>query len=125
MNILLARNFNIFDPAVVDSGIKGTLPVSQATTSPTGGADILVNTISYIILAVGVVAGLILLGMLIMGGITYMTSAGDEKVLTRAKQQMTNAVIGFVIIVMSYWIVRIIGTIFGLPNILRPSFIGP
>ncbi|MBU1104284.1 hypothetical protein L6255_04010 [Candidatus Parcubacteria bacterium] len=125
MNILLARTFDLFDKTKPADGIFGVIPGSQKDAALGGSANLFVETISYVVIAAGVVAGLILLGMLIMGAITYMTSAGDEKVLTRAKQQMTNAVIGFVIIAMSYWIVRIIGTIFGLPNILKPTFIGP
>ncbi|MFH1961228.1 MAG: hypothetical protein ABIJ38_03295 [Patescibacteria group bacterium] len=122
MNTLLARDFNLFDAVV---GIKGTLPSTQSNTDPTAGNIAFVDTLSYVVIAVGVIAGLILLGTLIIGAIAYMTSAGDEKVLTKAKQQMTNAVVGFVILVMSYWVVRIIGTIFGMPDILKPTFIGP
>ncbi|MFH1961227.1 MAG: pilin [Patescibacteria group bacterium] len=89
---------------------------------PTGtGLRDLINNAT---LAVGVIAGLIFFAMLVMGGIAYMTAGGDEKLLTKAKQQITAGLIGLVIVFMAWWVVKIIGIIFGI-NILQPSFKGP
>jgi hypothetical protein len=62
-----------------------------------------------------VIAGLILLFYFIMGGIGMISSAGkdDPKAKEMAKQSITYAVMGFVIVLTAYWVVILIGMIFG------------
>lgn len=60
-------------------------------------------------------AGLLL--MLLAGGFTFLTSAGDMKKLDKGKQQITNAILGFIIIYSAYWAVQILGYIFGFEAI--------
>jgi hypothetical protein len=79
------------------------------------------NTIGYILskafpLVLGF-AGLGLLLMLISAGYTFLTSAGDAKKMEQGKQRLTNAVVGFFIVFAAYWIVQLVGTIFGLTSI--------
>lgn len=62
-------------------------------------------------------AGIGLLLMLVAGGFAYLTSAGDAKKLEQGKQQITNAIIGFLIIFCAYWLVQILGIIFGLDGV--------
>lgn len=59
-------------------------------------------------------AGLGLLLMLLSSGFTYLTSAGDAKKMEQAKQTLTNAIIGFLIIFVAYWVVQLAGIVFGL-----------
>ncbi|MFA5050808.1 MAG: hypothetical protein WC499_01710 [Patescibacteria group bacterium] len=47
-------------------------------------------------------SGLILAILLIAGGVMWMISGGDEKKITQAKALMLSAVVGLVIIVLSY-----------------------
>lgn len=58
--------------------------------------------------------GLLMFGYLILGGIKYITAAGDSKQTQEASKTITNAVIGLTIVFTSFWIVRIIETVFGL-----------
>ena len=60
------------------------------------------------------IAGLLLLLYLIYGGYKMMVSAGDPKAAQSARSVITTAVIGFVIIFVSYWLVRIIGQVLNL-----------
>lgn len=60
------------------------------------------------------IAGFLLLLYLIFGGFSYMLSGGDPKATESAKQKITNAVIGFVIIFAAYWLVQILGTVLGI-----------
>jgi len=46
--------------------------------------------------------GLVAVIMIIYGGITWMTSAGNEKRVTQAKQILTYSVIGMIIILLSW-----------------------
>lgn len=61
-----------------------------------------------------VVAGLILLLMLIAGGIGLMTSAGNPDKSKAAYGKITGAVIGFLIIFVSYFIAKIVEVLLGV-----------
>ncbi len=54
------------------------------------------------------VAGLIAVLFLIIGGFRYITSAGNEETAEQAKKIITNAIIGVVVIILSFVIVRVI-----------------
>jgi hypothetical protein len=61
-----------------------------------------------------VVAGLILLLMLISGGIGLMTSAGNPDKSKAAYGKITGAIIGFLIIFVSYFIAKIVEVLLGV-----------
>jgi len=63
------------------------------------------------------IAGLILFGAIIISGFKFLFSAGDPKKTAEAKGCLTNAIIGFLVIFLSYWLIQIIQVIFHL-NIL-------
>src|SRR3989344_465021 len=54
------------------------------------------------------VAGLIAVLFLIIGGFRYITSAGNEETAEQAKKIITNAIIGIVVIILSFVIVHVI-----------------
>ena len=70
--------------------------------------------ISEILKYLFVIAGLILLFMLIYGGFHMMFAASDQKGLQEAKGKITNALMGFLLLFISYWLVQIVEAIFGL-----------
>ena len=76
--------------------------------------EILYNALSYVFLFAGI--GLLL--MLLAGGFTFLTSAGDTKKLEKGKSLITNGLLGFFIIFASFWIVQALGYIFGVSTIL-------
>jgi len=61
-----------------------------------------------------VIAGLILLVMLIMGGLGLMTAAGNADKMKAGYGKITNALIGFLIIFISYFVVQLVETILGI-----------
>lgn len=67
-----------------------------------------------------VVAGVVLLFFAIMGGIGLMGSAGNNnpQKAEQAKKTLTSAVLGFVIVFASYWIVKLIGQLLGIPHLI-------
>ena len=73
-------------------------------------ADILSALLPYIF----TLAGLVLFIMLIMGGFGMLTSAGSPDKMKAAQGKITSAIIGFVIIFIAYWLMRILEIIFGL-----------
>jgi len=59
-------------------------------------------------------AGLGLFLYLIVAGFGWMTSGGDPKKTQSAKDKLTNALVGFIIIFVAYWLILILEKIFGL-----------
>lgn len=75
--------------------------------------------VSALLPTVFVLAGILLLIMLILGGLQLMVSAGDPKAADQARGKITGAIMGFVIIFISYWLILILQAIFGLPKIFE------
>jgi hypothetical protein len=77
---------------------------------PASVGELIGNALPYIFGA----AGIALLIYLILGGFQLMTSGGDPKAIEGAKGKITNALIGFVIIIIAYALVALIGRVLGL-----------
>ncbi len=60
------------------------------------------------------ISGLALFAYLLMGGLKYITSGGDEKAVAEARKIITNAVVGMLIVFVAFWIIRILETVLGL-----------
>ncbi|MFH0942678.1 MAG: hypothetical protein V1810_00745 [Candidatus Beckwithbacteria bacterium] len=73
-------------------------------------ADI-INTLIPIIF---VLAGIILLGMLVAGGFTIFTSAGNPEKIKKGTGIITNAIIGLLVIFAAYWIIELLEITLGI-----------
>lgn len=62
-------------------------------------------------------AGLLFFGMLIIGGFKYLNAGGDEKAVASARQTITQAFIGLIIIVSAFVIAELIFNIFNIPGV--------
>ena len=71
-----------------------------------------------------VAAGILLLAYFIWGGIQWLTSGGEEAKLRAAKDRLSNALVGLVLIALVLVVLAIINEVFGL-NILRPELPTP
>jgi len=96
-----------------------TFPGGETIEGPTGFkfggkettiGDIISDLLPYIF----VLAGLGLFVYLIIGGFELLTSGGDPGKVKSAQGKITGAVIGFVIIFISYWLVRILEIVLGI-----------
>jgi hypothetical protein len=78
------------------------------------------STVTLFINIAFVLAGIVLLFFFILGGIGMIGSAGQDnpQKAEQSKKTLTSAVIGFVIVFASYWIVKLIGQLIGMPNII-------
>jgi len=96
--------------------LQNAIPLNQIFKwSPGGTASSQVGTIiSTILPYLFVIAGLLLLFYLIYGGFHMMIAANDEKGLAEAKGKITNALVGFVLLFLSYWLVKLVGFILGI-----------
>ena len=75
--------------------------------------------ISTIIPLILFIAGVVLLFYIIIGGYKFLSSRGDPKSIEAGKTILVNATIGFIIIFISYWVVKLIGQTFGIEAILN------
>lgn len=71
---------------------------------------IISGAIGLLMLAVA----LIFFFILILGGIKWVTSEGDEKKVGAARAQITNGLIGLAIVFASWAIMKLIETVFGI-----------
>ena len=78
---------------------------------------------STLLFNVYAIAGIILIFLLIFGGIGVIIGAGgkDAAKLEQGKKTITIAIVGFIIIFASYFIVQIIQVLTGT-NVLNPGF---
>lgn len=79
-----------------------------ATIADLGG--IIKNLFGY---ALGL-AGIVLFILLLVGGFQFITSGGDPKAADGAKKTITSAIIGLIVILVSYIILVIIKNITGV-----------
>ena len=77
--------------------------------------EIIFTSVVKSLLALGAITLFILL---VTSGFKYLTSAGDPKAVEGAKKTLTFAIGGFVALLFSYLILRVIGQLTGTDTIL-------
>jgi len=82
--------------------------------------DVFKNAVSAII----ALAGIALFIMLLTGGVKYITSGGDPKAVAGAKNTITYAIGGLLLILVSYLILVVIKTITGA-NVTQFNIVVP
>lgn len=60
------------------------------------------------------VAFVLALVFLILGGISWVSSGGNKEGLENARKKVTYSIIGLVIVLLSFFLIYTIGTMFGL-----------
>jgi len=109
---------NVFDEVCTTSPDN---PIcNEGKTDQLGSTvGIIVNTLLYILGAVAVI-------VIILGGISYVTSTGDPAAITKAKSSITYAVIGLVIAILAYAIVNYVVKLFvDTPTTTPPASSAP
>jgi hypothetical protein len=98
------------DLNTIQNNAFSNLAITGATI-PTNIGQLIGNILPYVFGA----AAIALLAYLVLGGFQLMTSRGDPKAAQAAQGKITNAIIGFIIIIFAFVVVMIIGKIFNLP----------
>ena len=94
-----------------------TNPISNITTFAQA-----FGVIMNIVLGIGISLTVI---YLIFGGIQYIMSRGDQKATKEARASLTNAVIGFIVVVGAFTIKTILGSAIGAEDPSAVSTITP
>lgn len=98
-------------------GLKGDVKIDYPTEVLKEGsfkfqtvADVINEALKYIFPA----AGLVLFFMLIAGGFQLLTSTGNPEATSKGYKKILFAIIGFLVIFISYWLIQILETILGI-----------
>src|SRR5688572_20115136 len=97
------------DPNDISAGIQGgancAAPTSAGATQNLFGPDgIFVTVTNILIFIIGAIAVI----MLIIGGIRYVLSQGDQSAVTSAKNTILYAIIGIVVAMLAYGAVNFV-----------------
>lgn len=87
--------------------------------TPFGKGKGLADLISLILWNSIIIAGLIMVIFIVIGGIGIIKSAGSSEEAAKGRQTATTGVIGFLIVFSTYWIIQIIEILTGI-QILNP-----
>ena len=109
-----------------------TLPGGETIQAPGGVPNVGINPIlQFTVTTLFVFAIVLTLFFLILGGISFITSGGDKQKVVSARLRLTYAVVGLIIIFLSFFIVNIIGGFFGvnllsapIPALMEPCVTG-
>lgn len=96
-------------------GLGGALSGFNNQVVNTGGAIVIDRIIYAILYLVFSIIGLVLLGMIIYAGFTWLTSGGDQNSIERSRKTITTGVIGIVIVALAFFIANFLVTFFKLP----------
>ena len=93
-----------------------TNPVLPSTlgSSPATGTGIVGKLITNVVGLFFIFAFFLAFLYLIMGGIQWITGGGDKSQLEQARNKITNALIGLVIVAAAYAVFTLVGQFFGL-----------
>ncbi len=91
-------------------------------TNPTLLGEVITELIPWLFSLAGITA----LIFLMVGGFRYLSSQGDQKATAQARQTITFAILGLVVVFISYWVVEILQTILGITiishNLVQPTY---
>lgn len=102
-------------PQLAGAQLNKNLPCDSSTglncqaTSFNGFIRIIINWM------LGIAFGIAVL-FLIIGGFWYITSAGNEETAEKGRGTAVNAIIGIVIIILSYVIINVVSNLVANPN---------
>lgn len=95
---------------LLDQGQCNALPGLKCNVGTTN------QLITYVINWVLSITGLVAVLFMIIGGYWYLLSGGNEETAEKGKKTLTNAIIGIVIIILSFAIVRVISNLLTNPT---------
>lgn len=102
-----------------EGGFKGFGPLGleQGQDAPT----IFNKFISSAVGVMTIIAIIWFVFKFIAGAIGIISAGGDKASLENARKNITTGIIGLVVVVAAIFIIDLIGTLIGIPNILNPA----
>src|SRR3989338_4111869 len=106
----------IGDP-IVTGGPLGPFGDAYSRFAGTGGVQVglsLAKVLSNVLGVITTIGGIWFIIQFVIGAFKWITSGGDKQSVEAAKNHLTLATVGLAILVISYILIGIIGTIVGL-----------
>ncbi|MBN1374413.1 hypothetical protein JW962_03730 [Candidatus Dojkabacteria bacterium] len=97
---------------IIMQAAPGTSSASGVST-PSGVPQTLAELVQRALTPIFAVAGVVLLGLFIYGGYTWLMSAGDPGKLKEAQGIIVNAIIGIAIVMSAALLTRVVGHLLG------------
>jgi hypothetical protein len=104
-----------------DGGFTGFGSLGTNLTQPGQGALRFTRFISSIIGLLTIIAVIWFVFVLITGAIGWISAGGDKNALEGAKKKIVNGIIGLVVVIVSVFIIDLVGNLIGIGNILDLS----
>lgn len=83
---------------------------SSATTQYSTTGDLINNILPNVYIA----GGIVIFFMIVLGGFTIISNAGNPDKIKEGGKTITSAIIGLLVLFASYWIIQIIQVITGV-----------
>lgn len=100
------------------TGIQSAAGLPSLSNITLGG---IINSILPYVFAASAIALLI---YLVLGGFQVMMAKSDPKAMQAAQAKITNALIGFVIVIVAYTLTQLVGSLLGLQGTLFGQVFG-
>lgn len=102
----------------IPKGPNGSVQINAPAGIPTGGINTVAKVVGNTLTLLLIVAVILTLIYLILGGIAWINSGGDKQKITQARSRLTFAIIGLIVALGSFFIINVIGYIFKV-NLLQ------
>jgi hypothetical protein len=89
--------------------------------NPISTVDSIYGLVNTVLPNVYIIAGLILFIYALVGGFLIIASGSSADQAKNGQKIITNAIIGFIILFASYWLIEIISIITGIPILDPPT----
>lgn len=120
-NLLAATSI----PLSPSGGFKGFGKLGLQGSEATNADITFTNFLSSVIGIITIVAIIWFVFLFITSAISYMSSGGDKAAIETARKKIFNAIIGLVMVIISIFVIKLIGYLLGIPDILNlPYFFG-
>jgi len=101
---------------ITDKNCNLTTRISPITSAPAKASTMIAGIIGVFL----ILGSIYFIIYFISAGLAFISSSGDDKKLAAAKLQLTNSIIGIIVILSVYAMLSLIGTIFNI-NLLTPT----
>ena len=98
--------------------LPGGQTISAPSQVPTGGLNTVAKVIGNALTILLIVAVILTLIYLILGGMTWIRSGGDKQKIAQARSRITYAIIGLIIMALSLIIVNVFTNALGVKDII-------
>lgn len=110
---LYAQNSNPKGPNTDTINIGNNLPQTNMGVPAPAGSGLIGTLVKNVISLFFVFGGIATLLYFVWGAFDWITSGGDKEKVAGARKKMTNAIIGLVLLSLSYFIVGLVGEVVG------------